>query len=236
MRILVLEDEPYVAEYIIEKCQSILGGRVQAIHNEKSLDPALQYITHHAIDLLLLDLNLNGESGYDILKEMISQSFHTIIISAHTEQAIEAFQYGVLDFIPKPFTERRLKLAFDRFFGASIREDVTTKYLSVRVGSKIRLIHINDILFFKASGNYVEAHLNNKSFELLDKKMSRLEQILPANFIRIHRSYIVDISQVTAYLRKPSGAYLVETKDHICLPLGKKRLKYFKDIFVSDNM
>jgi len=230
MHILVVEDEPYVAEYIIEKCQSILGYKIRSIHHKHSLDLALEYITHHTIDLLLLDLNLNGENGYDLLKELVSRSFHTIIISAHTEQAVKAFQYGVLDFIPKPFTEERLKAAFDKYFNIDLRKDISTKYLSVKAGHQIRLIHIKDIVYFKASGNYVEIHLNNKKKELLDKNMDNLEKILPPNFIRIHRSVIVDISQIILYERKPTGAYQVKLKDHTLLPMGKKRLKMFKNI------
>ncbi|MFC1564804.1 LytR/AlgR family response regulator transcription factor [candidate division KSB1 bacterium] len=235
MRILVVEDEPYAAEYIVDKCHSILGSSIRRINHENSLEKALDHIASHPIDLLFLDLNLSGENGYDILKNVISKSFHTIIISAYPEQAIEAFQYGVLDFIPKPFTEKRLMSAFEKYFDLHVRRDILTKYLSVKVAGTIKLIHLDKIMYFKASGNYVEIHLTNKQKELLDKKMCNLEIILPANFIRIHRSVIVDISQITSYIRKSSGAYQVELKDHTVLPLGKKHLKTFREIITANN-
>lgn len=236
MRLLIVEDEPYVAEYIEEKCRSILRNKILRIHRANTLEQALKYISQNVIDLCFLDLNLNGKNGYTILKDVVSRSFHTIIISAHTDQAVEAFQYGVLDFIPKPFTEQRLKAAFNRYFDSTFRKDISTKYLSVKVAGKIRLIHVRDITYFKASENYVEIHLNNKKNELLDKKMEHLEQILPANFVRIHRSFIVDISQIASFERKTTGAYKVELKDHTVLPLGKKRLKTFTKLFATDRL
>ncbi len=68
------------------------------------------------IDVLFLDLNLNGKDGFDLLKTSVSGAFHVIIISAHTEQALKAFEYGVLDFVGKPFNKERLARALDRVF------------------------------------------------------------------------------------------------------------------------
>ena len=113
---------------------------------------------------------------------------------------------------------------------------MSTKHVSVKVAGKIRLIAVRDIVYFKASGNYVEVHLHNKKKELLDKKMERLEQILPPNFVRIHRSFIVDISQIASFERKATGAYQVELKDHTVLPLGKKRLKTFTKLLATDRL
>ncbi|MBK7227614.1 MAG: hypothetical protein IPH97_01775 [Ignavibacteriales bacterium] len=59
-------------------------------------------------------MNLNAKDGFELLKQVVSQSFHTIVISANINRAIEAFEYGVLDFIPKPYNIERLKAAFQR--------------------------------------------------------------------------------------------------------------------------
>ena len=80
--------------------------------------------------------------------------FHTIIISAFTDQAITAFQYGVLDFISKLFEEERLRKAFGRYFNLIKKRELETKYIAVRENNDIQLLKIEDILFFKSSGNY----------------------------------------------------------------------------------
>jgi len=234
MRILIVEDEPYVAEYIEEKSRNLLGSRINKIYRVSSLEQAFGVIDRQALDLCLLDLNLNGENGYDLLKQAAAQSFQTIIISAHTEQAIEAFQFGVLDFIPKPFTEERLKDAFDRFFSIKSRSNIAAKYLSTKSGNSIVLIKVDNIRYCRASGNYVTLYLANGKKELLDKKMDRLEQILPANFLRIHRSVIVDINMVSSYRRKRTGAYQAELHDCTTLPIGRTHLKQLKQVICKE--
>ena len=78
------------------------------------LQQGLGFIKEQSIDLLFLDLNLNREDGYELLEEVAAESFHTIIVSAYKDRAIRAFEYGVLDFVAKPYTEERLSLAIQR--------------------------------------------------------------------------------------------------------------------------
>ena len=108
MRILIIEDEASVADRIERLTRQVLGTNIQRLAKRQTLSAGLHYLQNHPIDLLLLDLNLNGLNGFSILQELLSHSFQTIIVSANTDQALKAFEYGVLDFIPKPFTiERR---------------------------------------------------------------------------------------------------------------------------------
>lgn len=116
MRILIVEDERPIAKYIERLCRQLLGTKVRSIDLQYSLEDAASFLFRQPVDLCLLDLNLNGENGYELLKLAVSGSFHTIIISANTDKAVEAFRFGVLDFIPKPFDEARLSQALQRYF------------------------------------------------------------------------------------------------------------------------
>lgn len=102
------------------------------IHAFQSLSEGLAYVNSNPIDLLLLDLNLNGENGFDILKQTASLSFHTIIISANKDQALKAFEFGVLDFVPKPFNKARLELAFNRIVKKEEVSDENLQFLAVK--------------------------------------------------------------------------------------------------------
>lgn len=114
MKILIIEDEARIAKRIERMTRNFFDKDVQILLCD-SLENGLNTIDQQPIDLMLLDLNLNGEDGFDILKAFVAKSFQTIIISAYTEKAITAFAYGVLDFVPKPFDESRLVQAFMRF-------------------------------------------------------------------------------------------------------------------------
>ena len=115
MRILIVEDEYSIAKDIEWNCHQLLGKKIELLQIKQTLESAYDFLVQNQIDLLLLDLNLSGKNGFDLLKDAVSGSFHTIIISAHTDQAIEAFKYGVLDFLPKPFEKDRLQKAFKRY-------------------------------------------------------------------------------------------------------------------------
>jgi len=231
MRILIVEDEYPSAEYTQQLCREILQTQLDSIAMVHDLTDALEHVENHAVDLCLLDLNLHGESGYRLLQAAVAQSFHTIIISAYPEKAPEAFQYGVLDFIVKPFGESRLREALARFGGRAGTRDVSAKFLSVRGNDGYRLVEIRNIMYMKASGPYVELHFMDGRKDLLLKTMNRLEQILPAHFIRTHRSYIVNLNEIETFCHSGSGKYELSLKDETVLPLSRSRYRSLYDLF-----
>jgi two-component system response regulator LytT len=229
MRILIVEDEPPIAEYL-EKCLwNILGCEVKNIHISLTLDEAFKYLKNQSIDLCFLDLNLSGEDGYDILKRAVSMPFHTIIVSAHTERAVTAFEYGAIDFVPKPYNIERLRRALDRYFGRS-KIPGQTKFLVYRKLNEYKLLPIKNISFFKADRYLVEAHIETGKVEYLDKPLNLLVNILPANFVRIHRSYIVNMHFVKAFKHEISGVYQVQLMGGEILPLSRNRSRSFKKL------
>ena len=195
-----------------------------------SLEDASVLIDQKPIDLCLLDLDLKGADGYDLLRSSVSDTFHTIIISAHTEQAVEAFQFGVLDFVPKPFEEDDLRFALDRYFNRVQKHELMTKYLTTRKGHSYSVFPLDDVLYFKAADVYVEAHLKEGKVELLSKTMDRLEQILPSCFFRIHRSYIAAISCIQSYTHIESGTCRITLKNGDVLPLSRRRYKELNEL------
>ncbi|UCE06867.1 MAG: response regulator transcription factor [bacterium] len=229
MRILIVEDEYSIARDIEWNCQQILGTKIESMQIIQTLEAATDFLLNNPIDLLLLDLNLGGKNGYELLRAAVAGSFHTIIISAHTEQAIEAFEYGVLDFLPKPFDEARLGKAFDRYFGRVARDGSSTKYLTVRKRHKHVILPIDEILYFKAANYYSEAVLNTGEVEILDKSLDRLVQILPSRFFRIHRSCIVDINYIESFTPVINGSSQLTLKNGEKLPLSKRRYKELRD-------
>jgi DNA-binding LytR/AlgR family response regulator len=230
INILIVEDEPPIAREIERLTQQHLNSYHLNICIAHVLTEAFIRIEQTAFDLCLLDLQLANQSGFDILHGVVSRNFHAIIISAHTDMAIEAFEYGVLDFVPKPIKSDRLKLAFNRFLGLNKPEHSGVKYLVVRKRTENHIISISNVLFFKADGYLVEIHLGNGRMELYDKPLNRLEQILPENFIRIHRSFITDINQIQFYRHKGNAVYEIVLKNGLILPMSNGQFKIMKDL------
>lgn len=228
MRILIVEDDRPTAEAIQDSVKEILKKGITSIHIATSLNSALIYLKEKPIDLLLLDLNLNAKDGFQIFKEAVSGSFHTIVISANINRAIEAFEYGVLDFIPKPYTAKRLKAAFNRLKMGKANEGYSIKYLSVKKGQEVKVVPLADIHYFKSSNVYTELHLKDENVLIYDKSIKMLESLLPADYIRIHKSYIINKETIDRMLILGGGQYRVILKTGERLPASRYKINLLR--------
>jgi DNA-binding LytR/AlgR family response regulator len=229
MRIIIIEDEAPIAAYIEDSVRRILESKIRQLTISYTCEEGLELIMEKEFDLCFLDLNLRGKSGYEILQKAASRPLHTIIISAHTEHAARAFDFGVIDFVPKPFTLERLRQAIERFLGAQ-RTPAAAKYLSYRVGQKNCLLQVSEISHIKACRYLAEVWLPDERRVLLEKPLNRLEQILPDDFIRIHRSYIVNLKRVESFQHHGSSRYTIRMKGGQALPLSRDRLRALKKL------
>lgn len=229
MHILIVEDEPIIAQRLTRFVNQILEDKLTKLHWIDTIDDAEQYLSENTIDLLLLDLNVYGDNGFDLLKTYTAASFHTIVVSAYAEQAIHAFEYGVLDFVAKPFNLERLIQAIERFTSQAQRQDFSGRFLSIKKAGQIELVAIADIDYISASGHYSELyHHENQQKSLHDKSIERLQQLLPANFERIHRSHIVNMNQFKRLIIETGGKYAIELKSGVQLPVGRTHYSRIK--------
>ena len=88
MKILIVEDEPVIAQRIARQVSTYFEHSSCIVKWVEDIDDTLDYLSDNQIDLLLLDLNLHGEDGFEVLKTLCAESFHTIIISAYSDKAI----------------------------------------------------------------------------------------------------------------------------------------------------
>jgi len=224
MKILIIEDEARIAKRIERMTRDFFDKEVQILLCD-SLENGLNTIETNTIDLLLLDLNLNGEDGFDVLQSVTAKSFQTIIISAYTDKAIMAFNYGVLDFVPKPFDETRLSQAFTRFTSSEKQPNGAIQFLAVRKAKTIKLITIKEIKYIKGAGIYTELHLADGRIELHDKSLESLEKLLPSSFQRIHKSYILCWHEADKLVVEAGGRYNMLLKNGELLPVGRSKYK-----------
>lgn len=228
MNILIVEDESRIAKRIERMTRAVFGGTLQSLKHINTLHEALRFIENNTLDLVLLDLNLNGDSGFDLLATAVSKSFHTIIISAYKEQAITAFQYGVLDFVPKPFNRERLEQALHRTISKEEIEINEIKFLAIKKRHRVQLIPIEDVLYIKGAGAYAELFLVDGKKELHNKSLEKLEQLLSSSFERIHKSYLIKMSEVREISVESGSKYMAELKNGERIPIGRTKYKDIK--------
>lgn len=205
-RILICEDEPLIAKRLVRFIESSIGSRyeIELVHTQSQ---AFQVLAQRQIDLLFLDLNLHGRDGFEILKKLTSEAFQTVVVSAYTDRAMEAFEIGVLDFIGKPFTQERVQKAIDRYFKEANPQNDHLSYLSIQTPRGIDFVDIGQIAFIKAASIYSELVLLDGSVRIYNKPLNQLLKLLPAQFFRLHKSYISRIDHIKSIEQRQTNTY-----------------------------
>ena len=109
-QVVIVEDEYMVAKRLKRLVEKVFNQSLAQLNVFSKIREADAFIAKNSIDLLFLDLNLNGEDGFNILRKYGESSFQTVVISGSIERAIEGFDFGILDFISKPFTNQTLNI------------------------------------------------------------------------------------------------------------------------------
>jgi len=219
MRILIVEDEAPAGRMLKSILQRLLGDRIESIQIQTSVIGSECFIWERPIDLLFLDLDVGGKDGFEILKQATAGSFQTIVVSGHSERAIEAFEYGVLDFVAKPYTEERIEAALDRFEGTFRSGGL--KYLSIPLEGKILLVPLEEVRYFEACDKRSLVCRKDGRVDLCNKMLQDIERILPQSFVRIHRSFIVAFSEIAELGVKAGGGYSVSIRNGDVLPVSR---------------
>ncbi len=233
LSIVVVEDEALIAQRLIRFLNAELSNHAVLIQHFSSLDDGEDYLSSHSIDLLFLDLNLHGHDGFNLLKTQVAASYHTIVVSANTDRAIEAFEYGVLDFVGKPFSQERIAKALARALtsGEVNSNPFASKSLSIEKQGRIELIALSDIDYIKASGHYSELVLLDGSTQLHNKSLSHILDILPNNYRQVHRSYVVSFARIKEILIHQGSQYELLLTSESLIPLGRTYYKSIKNNF-----
>jgi DNA-binding LytR/AlgR family response regulator len=227
--VLIVEDEPLLAQRLERFCRELLGAELESIRCCSRFAEASARLDESPIDLLLLDLNLNGRDGMELLAASVAGSFHTIIVSANTDQALRAFEYGVIDFVAKPFSRERIEQALRRVREREGRAAGAAKFVAVRKPGKVELVPVDRVLYVEGAGAYAELVLDDGKRELHDKTLEKLHALLPPVFERVHKSYVVRLSAVKALHASEGSHYELELRNGVRLPVGRTRYKDLRE-------
>ncbi len=224
MRIAIVEDEPLVARRV-ERLTRIARPHAEC-RCFSSLPEALAGLAEAPADVVLLDLNLRGDDGFELLAAAVATAAETIVISANVDRAIEAFDWGVVDFVPKPFSQARLERALDRL-DASDR--APTARVVVRHRGQLEVIDVARLLAVHGAGDYAELELDDGTSRLHEKGLDALERALPQRFLRVHRSHILNLEAVHAIRSLPGSRYRATLANGAAYPVSRRRVQALRE-------
>ena len=236
---LIVDDERLARRALRSALAEQAGVRVVA--EARSVDEAAAALRTHAPDVVLLDIQMRGETGFDLL-DHIEPPTAVVFVTAYDEYAVRAFEVNALDYLLKPVDPERLAEALRRARASdrplphpdadaapgAFRYDDLFFY---EEGRRPRFIRIRDIAFIQAAGNYTEVHLRDGDMVLTSSTLSSWAERLPGDyFVRIHRSSLVQVDCVARVERSGSSCYDVYIEDYETpLALSRRRASALKD-------
>ncbi len=177
---------------------------------------AAEFLQHNPVDVIFLDVRMPKVSGMDLLK-MIDVKYEVILITSEEKYAVEAFERNVRDYLVKPVDKGRFHRAVEKVIHhIRLKQNIPPATDSIFIRSKQKLIKIEfeNISLIEAIGDYVAIH-DKEEKHIIHSTMKNILSKLPAEkFIRIHRSYIVNLDTIREI------GETVKIAGNRCLPVG----------------
>lgn len=190
----------------------------------------LEYIENNKVDVIFLDINLNSNlSGCDIadIIRKNNKNIYIIFLTGHLEYALLAYKYKTFDYLPKPIIDERLEGTILRLVEDMSLE--TTHF--IKINNRKTIINANDVNYIKKDGMKLVFCTGKENYETYSS-FSKFETCLPENFVRCHKSYIVNINNVKKYKINEN---VLELNNNCSCTIGAKYKSNFTEVFKNGN-
>jgi DNA-binding LytR/AlgR family response regulator len=242
---VIAEDEPLLRGEIRRSLQAFWPELVIVAEVADGMQ-AVRALDRHAPDILFLDIHMPGLTGLEVAQRANGMA-HIVFITAFDEHAVAAFEQGALDYLLKPVTGERMKLAVARLqerlreppvalrdlevllqLGAS-RKPAYLKWLTVPQGAELRVVAAAEICFLRSDNKYTTVATRGSTFLLHTPLKELKEKLDPQMFWQIHRGIVVNMSAIDTIFRSFRGALEVKLKDRSeLLPVSAAHAHLFK--------
>ncbi|MCY1495969.1 Transcriptional regulatory protein YehT [compost metagenome] len=203
IKCLVVDDEPLAIRLIEKHIAKIDNLEVVATCNTAL--KAFEILNLQKIDLMFIDIKMPNITGIEFLKNLKNPP-KTILTTAYRDYAIEGYDLGVVDYLLKPITFERFLKAVDKFLSETAKSEVKSKesvpddFILVKSGIKNYKINMNDIVYIESLKDYIKINMVGDKNITSKYKIGDIQQELNEdNFLRIHRSFIINTSKITAF-------------------------------------
>ncbi|RKD94067.1 LytR/AlgR family response regulator transcription factor [Marinifilum flexuosum] len=195
---LIIDDEPLAIKVIQEHIGNF-SDQIECVGMYTKPIDAIPLLNKGDIDLLFLDINMPSISGIEFLKAIPNQPY-VIFTTAYREFAVDAFDLNALDYLVKPISTGRFLKAINKFLSMEQKQLTKRKdIIHIKADKKNYNIPVESLLYIEGVDNYIKIKTTTNSL-ICYESLTSMEKELPAEiFIRIHRSFIVNINQMDHY-------------------------------------
>lgn len=231
IKALIIDDEPLARSMVLEYLHN--HSDITVVQECGDGFEGVKAIQQHQPDLIFLDIQMPKINGFEML-ELIEQPPAVIFTTAFDDYAIKAFESHAIDYLLKPFSQERFDKAIRKWREhkqpaappAALLESASLspqqqQRIVVKTGGRIRIIPMEDVDYLEAADDYVKIHTTEGSF-LKNKTMAHFERVLDAaQFVRTHRSYIVNVQRITRLDVHEKESWLALLTSGIRVPVSK---------------
>lgn len=237
---IAIDDEPLA----LRQVKSYIG-KVKQLSLAESFSNAIdatEWLANNSVDLVFVDINMPELNGIDFVRSLENGPM-VIFTTAYSEYAVEGFRLEAIDYLLKPFGFKEFERAVQRAVSLhellqlknsasnaeqSVEEEPSNndkECISIRADHKTFLVRLNNIIYMESVGEYVRMHLNDGSKIVTLFRLKNMENSLNSNtFMRVHRSYIVNLDYVTGYTK---GRVFLSNNEYT--PIGEN----YKEAFMA---
>jgi len=242
IRSIIIDDEPNNIENLV----SLLNQHcpdIDIVATAMNADEGIAAINMHHPELIFLDIQMPGKSGFDMLKSFAGINFEIVFITAYDQYGIQAIKFSALDYLLKPININELKAAVEKarlkIVAKQKNSNIENLLQYIKAGNKeipkialptlqeIMYVRIDDIIHCEASNNYTLFYLQNGERILVCKTLKEFSELLtPHNFIRTHQSHLVNQHFIKSLLKEDGGTLLLT--DQAKIPISRQNREMVK--------
>jgi two-component system LytT family response regulator len=249
VRTILVDDEPRGLSSL-QKLLEFNCPEVEIVAMCSSADEALEKIEQLKPELVFLDIAMPEKNGIELLNELDEINFEIIFVTAHNDFILQAFRFSAVDYLLKPVEDnllveavrRAIKRIEDKTSSSSletlmynIRNHEGSAKMKICIPSLkgFQVVRLKDIIYCEASSNYTIFHLTDKSSIMASRPIHEFEAMLEdAGFVRVHKSFLINLEHVTEYMRGAGGSVLLSNGMDVEVSRRKKdnfiaRMKQF---------
>ena len=255
LRVLIVDDEPLALEYMARILSAV--DDIEIVARCRSGREALVELQNQTVDLMFLDIQMPGLNGLDVVKRCQSDIMPAVVFAtAYDEYAVRAFEANAVDYLLKPFESARVVEAVararDRLLSVALQSGKEAAVaaiagleggpellagevqerparLPIKDGPHTHLVELETIDWIDAAGDYMCVHAGNQTY-ILRSTMKELEKKLSSQFVRIHRSTIVNLHKVRSVDAIPKGECLLHLDDEVSLKVSRNYRSAVQDL------
>lgn len=237
--VLAVDDEPPALDELAYLLNA--DGRVAHVHRAGDATEALRVLRDTEVDAVFLDIRMPGLDGMELARILrrFARPPAIVFVTAYDDGAVDAFDLGVTDYVRKPVRAERLGESLRRVAGlrtmvpaATPTQPADEPAIPVELAGTTRMLPRSSVRWVEAQGDYARLHTSDASHLVRVSLATLAERWADAGFVRIHRSYLVQIRLIAELRLTPSG-YVV-TVDGVELPVSRRHTRELKDRLIRE--